>query len=138
MVRTQPDISIIGLAGLIASTLFGPEVAAVVGPYIVILIASSVGASFAVARREKQQRTSVWFFFLRTVGIAVLLTVALASGITGHYPSLSERVLIAPIAFVLGFIGDDWPAVFRWGADKINKLVDALIKLRGGNDHGKD
>lgn len=134
MLREPPDIGIIALAGALASMLFGPEVAVYVGPYVVILLASTVGASFALARRTVESRSNAVWFFLRTNGLAVLLTVALATAIAGHYPDLTERVLIAPIAFLLGFIGDDWPHLLKWAGAKVNALIDVLIKLRGGGN----
>lgn len=134
MYREPPDIGIVALAGALASLLFGPELAGYVGPYVVILLASTVGASFALARRTVESRASAIWFFLRTNGLAVLLTVALAAAISGSYPGLTERVLIAPTAFVLGFIGDDWPNVLRWAGTKVNALIDVLIKMRGGGN----
>ena len=132
MIKTQPDISIVALAGMLASAIFGHEMAHVVGPYIVIILASTVGASFALARRPPETRASAVYFFLRTVGLAILLTVALASIVTGYYPEATEKALIAPIAFVVGYIGDGWPAVFKWASEKINAFIDALIKSREG------
>lgn len=134
MLREPPDIGIVALAGTLASFLFGPEVAVYVGPYVVILLASTVGASFALARRTVESRSNAILFFIRTNGLALLLTVALAAAVSGHHPELTERVLIAPIAFVLGFIGDDWPKLLRWAGTKVNALIDVLIKMRGGGN----
>lgn len=131
--KEPPDIGIVALFGAFASYVFGPEAAVYVGPYIVILLASSVGASFALARRDPSTRGHALLFFVRTNGLAILLTAAVATGISGHFPGLSERVLLAPVAFVLGFIADDWPNLLRWTGSKINALVDVLIKMRGGN-----
>lgn len=133
MFREPPDISIIALAGVLASYMFGPEVAAYLGPYLVILLASTVGASFALARREVATRTGAIWFFLRTNGVAVLLTVALATTVSGYAEDLTDRALIAPIAFILGFIGDDWPVILRWAGKKFSALVDVLITRGGGN-----
>ena len=134
MFRDPPDIGIVALAGALASLVFGPEIAGYVGPYVVILLASTVGASFALARRQVETRSNAAWFFIRTNGLAVLLTVAVAAAISGHHPALTERVLIAPIAFVLGYVGDDWPSLLRWAAGKVNALVDVLIKMRGGGN----
>lgn len=134
MIRNPPDIGIIALAGALASLVFGPEAAVYLGPYVVILLASTVGASFALARRDAGSRAGAIWFFLRTNGLSILLTVAIATAISGYHPALSERVLIAPIAFILGFVGDDWPPLFRWAAGKVNALVDILIKMRGGGN----
>lgn len=132
MIRTQPDISIMALVGALSSAIFGHEVSHIVGPYIVILIASSVGASFALARRPVQTRLGAVWFFTRTIVVAVLLTAAVAALISGHYPTLAERALIAPVAFIIGFIGDGWPSVFKWATDKISAFIDAVSRARGG------
>lgn len=131
---TPVDISIVALAVLLASALFGPEVAHVVGPYVVIVLASTIGASFALARRKVDEKLAAAWFFLRVNGLAILLTVALAAAVSGYFEELSERVLLAPIAFTVGFIGDEWPQIMRWAGGKVNDLVDALIKLKGGGN----
>lgn len=105
-----------------ASFIFAPEVANVVGPYMVIIVGSAIGASFALGRREKSTRKAAFFFFLRIAGLAVLLTAGLAAIAHSFRPDLNERLLLAPIAILIGWIGDGWPAVFRktmkvfWGA----------------------
>lgn len=134
MLKEPPDIGIVAFMGAMASYIFGPEVAVFVGPYVVILLASTIGASFALARREVATRGNAVWFFVRTNGLAVLLTVGIASLVSGHHPDLTEKALIAPIAFVVGLIGDDWPNLARWAGSKVNSLVDVLIKLRGGGN----
>lgn len=134
--RQPPDIGIVALAGSLASFAFGPEMAVYIGPYIVIMLASTIGASFSLARRPTSARGSAVWFFLRTNGLAILLTVGIATAISGSTPVLSERVLIAPVAFIMGFVGDDWPAVMKWAYRKFDTLVDLLIKLKGGGGNG--
>ncbi len=128
----KQTIDIVSVFVFIASLLFSPEIANVVGPYMVIILASTIGASFALARRERSTRLSALGFFLRINGLAILLTVGLAAIAQSWGPALQERVLLAPIALVLGFIGDDLPKVLRWAGGKVNALVDALIKLKSG------
>lgn len=123
---------VVGLCVFIATLLFSAEVAQVVGPYLVIITASAIGASFSLKRREKSTRTSALLFFLRVCGLATLLTVGVSAMVAGYHPSLSERVLLAPVAFIVGLVGDDWPSIAWWAKDKVNSLVDLLIKLRGG------
>ena len=132
--NTQPlsITDIVGLCVFIATLLFSVEVAQVVGPYLVIIAASAIGASFSLKRREKSTRTSAIFFFVRVCGLAALLTVGVSTMVAGYHPSLSERVLIAPVAFIVGFVGDDWPAIAWWAIAKISAFVDVLIKLKGG------
>ena len=131
---TPLDIGIVSVAIALSSIIFGPEVSRLVGPYIVIVLASTIGASFALARREVKTRLNAMWFFFRINGLAVLLTVGAATVASSYYELLSEHVLLAPIAFAVGFVGDDWPALMRWVGSKINSLVDILIKLKGGGN----
>ena len=119
---------IVGLCVFLAALLFSNEAAAVLGPYMVIVIASSIGASFALARREKTTRTAALWFFTRVNGLAVLLTVGLAAAASAYQPGLHERVLLAPIALLVGFIGDDWPKLL---AKIVRVLYGALDLVRG-------
>ena len=123
----QPIADIFGVAVLIAALLFSSEVAAVVGPYMVIVVAATLGASFKVARREKTTRTSAVLFFLRVVGMAVLFTSGLAAALNAYRPELSPRVTVAPIALLIGFV--DWP----WALGKVVELgFAALQRIFGG------
>lgn len=131
---TPLDIGIVSVAVAIASMMFSPHLAAIIGPYIVILLASTIGASFALSRRETQTRLNACWFFLRVNGLALLLTAGAASIASSYHESLSVHALLAPIAFVVGFVGDDWPGLLKWVGSKINTLVDVLIRLRGGGN----
>jgi len=129
----QPSITdIVGVFMFIATLLFSADVAQVVGPYLVIITASAIGASFSLKRREKSTRTSAILFFTRVCGLAALLTVGVSAVVAGYHPSLSERVLLAPVAFIVGLVGDDWPAIASWAVGKVSAFVDILIKLKGG------
>lgn len=132
---TQPSITdVVGFFIFMAALLFSNEVAAVVGPYMVIVVASAIGASFALSRRPTSTRVSAILFFARVCGVAVLGTVAASIVAATFYPSLTERVLIAPVAFVIGLVGDNWPDIALWAGRKVNALVDVLIRLKGGGN----
>lgn len=122
----QSIVDVVGLFVFIAAMIFSNEVAAVVGPYMVIVVAATLGASFKVARREKTTRASAVLFFLRVVGMAVILTVALALVLNSYRPDLSPRVTVAPIALLIGFI--DWP----WALTKIVRGMFAALDLARG------
>ena len=124
---------IVGIFVILAAWVFSPELAAVVGPYLLVLVAASIGASFSLARRDTTRRLGALAYFARVCGLAVLLTVGTSVILSGLHPSLSERALIAPVALVIGFIGDDLPLVLRWAGGKLSMLIDVLIKLRGGD-----
>lgn len=114
----------VGFGIFLAGLAYAPNVAAVVGPYIVIVLASVIGASWALKRREKTSRTAALLYFLRVAGLAVLITVSLAGIGSSYYSSLTERVLITPVALMVGAIGDDWPKVLRALVRFLFKAID--------------
>jgi hypothetical protein len=131
----QPSITdVVGLFVLIAAALFSSEVAAVVGPYMVIVVASAIGASFALSRRDRSTRASALLFFMRVCGLAVLVTGVASAGVAAYHPGLTERVLIAPLAFLIGLAGDSWPDIAAAAGRKVSAFVDVLIKLKGGGN----
>ena len=130
----QGGIDIVSVCVLIATAIFAPDVAIIVGPYIVIVLASTIGASFALARRERSTRVSAALFFLRISGLAVVLTVGLATWANSYRPDLHERLLLAPIALAMGFVGDDWMFVLRWVLRRYGALIDLLAKIKGNGN----
>lgn len=122
----------VGLGIFLASLIYAPNVAAIIGPYIVIILASVIGASFALKRREKTTRLAAVWYFGRVAGLAILLTGALASWASTQYDGWSERALIAPIALFLGSVGDDYPKLFQWFVQRGFSLLDFVRPKKGG------
>ena len=121
----------VGLSIVIAAAAFSPEVAAIVGPYVLIATASVIGASFALARRPPSTRWGAAFYFGRVVGLATLLTVALSAWVSAHYPGFSERALLAPVALLIGFI--DWPALLGAGVKGVfTAIFKTIDNFRSG------
>ncbi|MGJ7533960.1 MULTISPECIES: hypothetical protein [unclassified Variovorax] len=132
----QPLADIVALGVLIAATVFSREAAEVIGPYLVIVVASAIGASFALARREKSTRGRALWFFTRVVGLAVILTVGAAAAVNVFRPDLAPRVLLAPIALLIGFIGDGWPRLLAKAVQLLYGLMDLARGATPGS--GKD
>lgn len=109
----QQITDVVGLFVFIAACIFSPDVASVVGPYMAIIIASTIGASFALKRRERQSRGAALYYFGRVVGIAILATVGISYAIQWKW-GIAPRLTIAPVAFGLGLIGEDWPQLKNW------------------------
>lgn len=124
--QQTPDI--IALLIFLGALIFGPEVAAVVGPYVAIIAAAALGASFALSRREKTSRTDAVKFFTQVVGLAVLVTAGLTQVVQSYYPALHERLLLVPVALVIGYIGDGWPGIFDKIVEKLLGLIDSFRK----------
>lgn len=125
----------VGFGIFLAGLVYAPGVAAVVGPYIVIIVASVIGASFAVKRREKTTRLAAAWYFLRVAGLAMLGTVSLASWASTYYEGWTERALITPVALIIGAVGDDWPQLLRAIVRGIFSSVDLFRpSKKGGPD----
>lgn len=129
---TQQQLDFVSVVIFVATLIFSPEVANVVGPYLVILFASTIGASFALARRDKTTRWGAFWYFARVNGVAIFLTGFVAAAAVSQWPVVHERSLFAPIAFLLGLAGEDWPDIAKWAAGKLNALIDLAIEMRRG------
>ena len=106
------------VAVTIASAVLAPALADVVGPYVIIFIASTIGASWALGRQAAMSRLKALFFFLRINFTAAIVTSSIASALAkqlGYASNTGDGLwLIAPIALVIGGVGDDWPALIHW------------------------
>ena len=106
------------VAVTVASAVLAPALAEVVGPYVIIFIASTIGASWALGRQATMTRLKALLFFLRINFTAAIVTSSIASALAkqlGYVSGTGEGLwLIAPIALVIGGVGDDWPALIRW------------------------
>ena len=106
------------VAVTVASAVLAPALAEVVGPYVIIFIASTIGASWALGRQATMTRLKALLFFLRINFTAAIVTSSIASALAkqlGYASGTGEGLwLIAPIALVIGGVGDDWPALIHW------------------------
>ena len=102
------------VAATIASILFSPELAAVAGPYAVIIASSIVGAAWALGRRDSSSKLGAGGFMLRIVGTSMLVTVGVTKLIGWGMGVDDPTWLLTPVALVVGGIGDDWPRLGRW------------------------
>lgn len=126
MNTSQPIADIVSLCIFIAALMFSSEVASVIGPYMVMVVAGAIGGSFALARRETSTRLDAVWFFVRVVGLAVLLTAGVATGISIWKPELKPSVTVAPIALLIGYV--DWQSLL---AKLVRVGFAALDMVRG-------
>ena len=113
-----------------SSVIFGPALASVVGPYAVIVIASTVGAAWALGRRASDAKLGAVLYFLRLNATAMLVTVSIASAAARWLGIVDRQWMLAPVALTVGCIGDDWPTVGRWIARRAGQLLER--KTGGG------
>lgn len=129
----QPSITdIIGLLALIGAAVFSKEIADVAAPYMVIIMASAIGASWSLKRREKASRADAILYFCKVCGLAVLITGFVSTAVAGWHADLTQRSLLAPVAFGIGLIGGDWNKVLPSAGRILLDYIETLIKMRGG------
>ena len=116
-------------AVVIASILFGPTMSAIIGPYAVIILGATAGASWALGRRPRDKKIGAAWFFLRINLTAVLLTVSLTKVVARAMGFEEHAWLLAPTAFIIGGVGDDWPGIVRWVLSRAGKLVERRVGI---------
>lgn len=123
------DIPINPVAAIVAllTVLLGPEVAVYLGPYVVIAAAGLTGASFSLGRRDPEAKLGATLFLVVMVGFSLLLTVAITRLVGMVWAPLGSDWMLAPVALVIGFIGDDWTAVFRWVGGLFGRRIERRI-----------
>lgn len=127
------DLDPSAVATLLVATFVGPALASVIGPYAVIVVASLAGASWALSEETSTTTRGAVLFLLRCTLTAAVLTAGVTS-VLEHYlftPGQS-RWLFAPIAFGIGWIGNDWPRVLHWAGNKISFIAERFSRGRNG------
>lgn len=126
----QPSLDIVYVVVFLLGLVFGPSTAAILGPYAVILIASTAGASFALYRAPSMTRArSVWFFSWLVLvalifsGTASVLLERWVGPDTAHYS-------VPFVAFLIGAMGDDWVPLLR----KLRDFAFQWLDRKGNHD----
>lgn len=117
----------VSVSVVLASTLFGPQLAAIVGSYAVILLGSTVGAAWALGRRETDKKVNAVGYFTLINGTAVLVTVGISNLVGKWLGHEDANWLLAPVAMVIGGVGHDWPGVLKAVQEKIFRLWDRRV-----------
>ena len=103
MQPSPPDLTslVVALLTLISSK----EIAALVGPYVAIVLASSIAAGWALSGVEEELnwKKSARFFLLRIL-TAVIFTVTIANLIHNAFGSIPISILLIVIAATIGSI----------------------------------
>lgn len=120
----QNKIDPISAATALASVLFGPDLAHFIGPYAVILLSSTVGAGWALGRQSPMTKWSACWYFSRLNVMAVMLTVPMSAGVVWAFEMHDANWTLAPIALLIGGVGNDWPAVGKWLVSRLGRLFE--------------
>ena len=130
MSTSPPPLDIVTVSVAIAGAFFGAEVAAVIGPYAVIVLGALLGAAWSATRRDAETRTSALGHVVLMIGWALIVTVPLAI-IGGQFFGLESKWLLGPVAVVIAGIGQDWPAVGKWGLGLARAALERFFQRKG-------
>ena len=108
----------INVATIVFSVYFGPAIAAIVGPYTVIILCSTVGVAWSLGRRNPTSKMAALRYFLLLNATAMLVTVAMAQQLASLMGTDNFHWLLSPIALAIGAIGNDWPSVVKWAIQR--------------------
>lgn len=103
----------------------GNQAAEMIGPYLLILISCTSGAWVALGRRDPTAKPNGFAFLAIVNVIALISTTLISRGVAANFASFEERLVFAPIAFVIGWIGLDYPTL-------IPKVLELYLKWRTG------
>ena len=113
----------VGLAAL-AIALLGP----MAGPYALIVFAGLAGAMLPLSGSVTPTRLSGAWLLLRCTLTAVVFTGILATLIEQRW-DVPRMELLAPVAFIVGAIGDGWRTVFA----ALGAALGAAIQRRAAD-----
>lgn len=129
---SNSNLDPVSVAIALASILFGSSLAGIIGPYAVIILSATVGAAWSLGRRDPAVKLAAVWYFLRLNATAVLITASLAN-LVGRWFGLDDHTwLLAPVALVVGGVGDDWPMLGRWLLVRLGRLVEKRTGSDGG------
>ena len=104
--------------------------AAILGPFAVVVLASIGGAAWSVGRRPANLRslTSDTFFFFRLTVTAIIVTGGIAV-FAERWTGPDTRQWTLPVfALLIGAVGDDWPGVGRWFAGFVRRWAAKRVE----------
>ncbi|HWH74897.1 MAG TPA: hypothetical protein VNV16_11615 [Methylibium sp.] len=107
---TPPPLDIVTVAIALVSLAVGPELAAQVGPYSVILLSAVGGAAWSASASPEASRLLTLRHMLAMVGLALIGTVPLAEGLA-RLAGIEARWAFGPVAAIIA-ARPDW--VLAW------------------------
>jgi len=130
--NTTPPYDIVAVLALVGGALFSnPQLSQALAPYATIFFAGLIGTMWSLSRRPTDlspgHRLRGAMFMLRVIGAALIVTLPVALWVAPKLGVNQERYLVAPIAFVIGAVGDasDWKTLLVW-------LRDFVLRWKSG------
>ena len=117
-------------AGISLAALFVAILGPMAGPYALIVFAALAGALWPLSASETTTRMSGAWLVLRCTLTAVALTGVLSVLIQTHW-SIPAVEALAPVAFLIGALGNGWRPVFGAIGSALAALAGGVANLRG-------
>lgn len=119
----KPSLDPVEVARLLVGLFLSHQVAAVVGPYAVIILAAMGGAAFKIANRAPATwfRTTVFFFAATVIG--TLAAVPFALFVSSWNEKLEAQWLFVPAAAWLAYVTDRMPEVANGAFDAVKSVI---------------
>lgn len=101
-----PALDIVSVAVGLAAGVYSPQAAAIIGPYAVIILGSTLGASWSSSRIKTAGAFVVVRHIAGMVAVALLVTVPLAE-IAAAQLGYPPNWVLGPLATGIGALGPD-------------------------------
>lgn len=125
MPPASPPPDLLVLASALLVVIFSPELAAVLAPYAVILFGALLGTGWGLKRRTEP--TGAALFVTLMLGTALIFTMPAAVLLQKYTGQDSYQWLLAPIAAIIGAVGDDWAVVGAWAAKMARRVIGKRV-----------
>lgn len=109
-------------AGVSLTVIFVALLGPMAGPYALIAFAALAGAMWPLSASTTATRLAGAWLLLRCTLMAIVLTVFLAGGIERLW-GIPANEALAPIALIIGALGNGWRPVFEAMGEVIKALV---------------
>jgi hypothetical protein len=106
--------------------LLGP----LAGPYALIVFAALAGSLWPISASDASSRLANAFLLLRCTLMAVIFTSVIAQWLQAQY-QLQAIELLAPVAFVIGALGNGWRSVINLVADSLKTVINRISGAGG-------
>lgn len=98
---------------LLAGYLMNPRLAAVVGPYSLIILLALAGAALSLTNRKSTARLGTAVYLAVNTIVSLAFTVPLATLTATYNDSWEAQTFFLPLAFGLAYMGDRWKDLFN-------------------------
>jgi small basic protein len=118
------DGSPITLVAKLLAIMLGVELADILAPHLVILVAGAAGSIIGVMDWRKSTRFDAWMYVVGFTLLAWLFAGSAAWGVAHLWGLENSRLLLAPCAVAIGWVGHRWPRVGEWAAGLLRSALE--------------